>query len=393
MKQPYFHKIISVFLLSLLLCSCVSEFNAELPASDSNLLVIEGTIISDMLVTFQLSKSISINEDLVPPEKFDVRATLTIIGNDGSQTEPALYWGAGKYEIRVGHLNEDVAYGVRVEYDGNIYQSALTKPLSTPEIDSVSWKQPVKDGDVSFYVSTHSNESRPEYFLWNYEEDWEITANYYVTIFYNPLLDKFYLSDTDSLYYCWRKNRINKILIGTTETYTENRILNQLLYQQEPTGDQFSYLYAVNVIQQSIDKAGYEYYLNKLKTNEEMGGLFTPQPSDLIGNISCITDPALRAAGYINVVKNVASRRIFIKRAEISRPWAYSNCTQELPPELANYSPADLYMANYRPVELLMPTPGSEYPSPANWSTVQCTDCTRNGGSKNKPAFWPNDHQ
>jgi len=30
---------------------------------------------------------------------------------------------------------------------------------------------------------------------------------------------------------------------------------------------------------------------------------------------------------------------------------------------------------------------------PSHWAYFICTDCTQNGGTKNKPDFWPNTHQ
>ncbi|GHV70687.1 hypothetical protein FACS189420_2840 [Bacteroidia bacterium] len=392
MKHSCIHKISLAISLSLLLGSCVSEFNADLPDSENNILIVDGAIISDSSVIFQLSKSISVNEIMISPEDIDVRANLSIIGSDESQSKPATYLGAGKYEIKIDPLKEDVSYGIRIEYEGDIYQSALSKPLATPEIEKVSWKQPMENGDVSFHVSTKSNDNEPKYFLWNYEEDWETTAHYYVTIFYNPNTQKFYTTDTAPAYYCWRKNRINKILIGATKAYTENRIVDRQLYQVGATESKFSYLYSVNVIQQAIDKAGYEYYLSKLKMNEEMGGLFTPQPSDWIGNISCVTDPSKKAAGYISVVKNITQKRIFINSGEISKAFISSYCTTELPEEVKELTDLERYQIGYRPVVEAMGPPEAE-PTPESWSIVRCTDCIYNGGTKNKPGFWPNDHK
>jgi hypothetical protein len=393
------YSLFSAVALSLLMSACVSEFNANLPDPESNVLVVEGTIIGNSLSNFQLSKSIPLNDESTSPMPFDGHAKLTITGSDGSQSQSATYLGSGKYEIPVGALKEDVLYGLKIEYDGDSYLSAPATPLTTPEIDSVSWKQPEKEGDVSFYVSTHSDDSKPQYFLWNYEEDWEITAYYYVNIFYNPSNDKFYTRGEDSLYYCWKKARVNELLIGNTETFTENRIVSRLLYQVSPSGDRFSNLYGFNVKQQAIDKAAYEYYLNRLKTNEEMGGLFTPQPSDLDGNISCTTNPAKKVIGYVSVVKNITQKRVFVNRSNVSRPRSYSACDNtEFPNDFAEWSNAQRYTRGYRPLtEAMGPpdtgSPSSAGPVPESWATSVCVDCKLNGGAKSRPAFWPNNHQ
>ena len=43
------------------------------------------------------------------------------------------------------------------------------------------------------------------------------------------------------------------------------------------------------------------------------------------------------------------------------------------------------YLAGYRPVGT-----GTHID---NWTLQRCTECEYNGGNKNKPSFWPNDHQ
>ena len=50
--------------------------------------------------------------------------------------------------------------------------------------------------------------------------------------------------------------------------------------------DRFTVLYSIQVQQRALSKEGYEYYLNVQQQNEEMGGIFTPQPSEIQGNIS-----------------------------------------------------------------------------------------------------------
>ena len=52
-----------IYLLLLCLTSCVSEFNAQLPTSDEELLVVTGDIIANTKVVFSLSKSVPLSEE------------------------------------------------------------------------------------------------------------------------------------------------------------------------------------------------------------------------------------------------------------------------------------------------------------------------------------------
>lgn len=60
----------------------------------------------------------------------------------------------GTYRLSIGELDGDVSYGLRIEYNGNVYISEPARPLHTPDIKELSWEQPEPYGDVYFRVST-----------------------------------------------------------------------------------------------------------------------------------------------------------------------------------------------------------------------------------------------
>jgi hypothetical protein len=336
-------------------------------------------------------------DDVYPSDSiFDVNATVTIIGSNGYKSLPAIYQGRGRYLLQAGKFEDDVKYGIEIEYDGETYQSALSKPLVTPEIDSVSWVQPDSVGAVHFRVSTHDNSAaEAKFFLWDYKEDWETTATFFATLFFNPNNDTFYTDFSAPYYYCWRSSVSNNHLIGSTESLKANRIINKQLYEFDPGNNRFSTLYCVTVNQKAISKGAYDYYQNKIQLNEGMGGLFTPQPSEVSGNITCITNPSKKAMGYIEVTKNTTQKRIFVYPYQLTRPRAWTNCELITADSVKNYlmlngiTYAAFYAAGNRPVEVLNPITNE----PANWAFLTCTDCVAAGGSKAKPDFWPNDHK
>ena len=391
------HKIHYYLLLgTVFMWSCITEITTDLPSTDTNVLVIEGNIVGNTDATFYLSKSFSLNESEAPESSKDVKAELTIIGSDGYQSAPADYLGQGVYQVEIGELNDNTSYHVQVKYNNDIYLSEPSKPIPTPEIDNISWKQPSEWGNVSFYVSTtNNNNTSPGYFLWNYVEDWQTRARVWTTYFYDPVAEDFYsLGQVGPLYHCWKQNTKNNILIGTTESLSENKIINKQLYEHEvASSDRFYILYCTTVTQRAISKRAYEYYQTKLKLNEEMGGIFTPQPSELKGNISCSTDPDKRTIGYIEVIKNTTQKRIFIASSDISKPSPSNNCEviprAEMEDIMAEngWDYTDAYYYGYRPVDSDREPPMN--PEPDNWASMYCTECTRDGGTTNKPPFWP----
>ena len=390
-----------LFILIFIAIGCVTEFKANLPSGDQQILIVEGNIMEDTTVTFQLSTSYSIDSANAPQGIFNVDAKITIIGSNGYESAPAISLGKGKYSMDVGALDDNVEYGVKIIYKEDTYQSTLSKPLHTPEIDSLSWVQQGESAPVGICVSTHDNNTgEPIFFLWDYAEDWEFNATYSTSIFFNPKDSTFYADNSYPYYHCWRHTVSHSYLLGSTETLNENRIINKQFFQLYPgADDRLTVLYAVTMNQKAISKSAYDYYQNKVKLNAEMGGLFTPQPSDVDGNISCISNPLNRAIGYIEVTKNTVHKRIFIYSWQIKSPVMDYNCVlnsfddlkvqAQIPPTMDDKSAyVFLYKLGYRPALDPALAPGPLIPD--QWSTVICTDCTQNAGSKNKPDFWPN---
>ena len=224
--------------------------------------------------------------------------------------------------------------------------------------------------------------------MWNYREDWEIRASYITTCYFDPDMNRIYEDSNYPTFYCWKKEISRNILIGSTEKLKEHLIINNKLLDVPVNEDRFTVLYSIQVQQRALSKEGYEYYLNVQQQNEEMGGIFTPQPSEIQGNISCISQPGRRTIGYVGVYKNISEKRIYIHPNEIKRPPLYSGCEEVSDSEMDEHGYSTYlirYLVGYRPVGT-----GTHID---HWALRRCTECEANGGSKNKPSFWPNDHQ
>ena len=108
----------------------------------------------------------------------------------------------------------------------------------------------------------------------------------------------------------------SEIIIGNMEINKDNRVKDKCLYSIEADDIRFSCYYSTIVKQRKISKGEYEYYQEKIRLNEEMGGLFVPQPSELPSNIRCESSNK-QAIGYVGVSLNVAEYRIFISTDNI----------------------------------------------------------------------------
>ena len=83
----------------------------------------------------------------------------------------------------------------------------------------------------------------------------------------------------------------------------ENRIIDHKLITIPRYDDRFSYIYSVLVHQYALDRKAFEYFQNIQKQIEDMGGLFAPQPTEIKGNITCLTHPEEIVIGYINACR------------------------------------------------------------------------------------------
>lgn len=372
--------------------SCVSDFHAKIDSSDQDVFIIEGDIVENSDALFYLSKSFSLDEE-APPEGYnDIYATLIVIGDNGYQSEPAQSLGNGIYKLAIGKLEEKVSYGIEVQYNGNTYQSDLTPALYTPEIDSISFAQTDEAGNVSIRVSTQSEGSTTTYYHWEYVEDWEYAAFYKGTYFCDLSTGNFYDDYSFPHYYCWRNRNGKEILVGSTESFLENKIVNNEICNYGWEDERFTVLYHIKIKQKAITKGAYEYYQNKAKLSEEMGGLFTPQPSELSGNISCTSNPSKKVIGFVNVIKNIEEQKMFIQPDQISKLPVTYKC-HYMSVEEANKIMSEEMISVYDFMRQGNHPMGSVDMGITFWTLRRCVICEELGGTKNKPDFWPNDHK
>ena len=142
--------------------------------------VVEGDIISDSTVVFQLSKTLPLdisgeNEDLFDTFQ-NVDAEVCVKGSDGTLWQ-AQWWGRGKYRVEIGTLKPDVEYHLEIQYNGDTYQSEPQRPLKTRGIEKMAFRQPDLNGPVTISLDTEEGEAGgADYYLWFFEEDWEISV-------------------------------------------------------------------------------------------------------------------------------------------------------------------------------------------------------------------------
>jgi len=383
--------LLALLIFALSFSSCVTEYFVTL-TNHKPMLFVDGSIIENTDAIFHITQSFALNIDTIPDEAFVNNAILQIIDSNGNRSESARSLGRGRYQISIGELNTNVQYGIRIEHDGDVFESTLSPPLVTPEVN-IRWEQYEPLEAVYFYISTHDETDEAKFFLWHYVEDWETRAIYSTALFFNPQTNTFYINNSMPYSRCWKQNIHYKL--GTTDALTENRVIDQELFRIEHEGDRFFYLYSVTVTQKAISQGAFEFHQNLKQQNEEMGGIFTPQPAEVLGNIRCVTNPTRRVMGYVNTLKNISRQRIMIRHSELS--WSYASHIFQLEDLCENNrrsfeffrelgfvsTPRELYLQRFRPWG-----DNIVHPNEMLWAPAVCVDCRERGGTTNRPYFW-----
>ena len=370
------------------LTACVTPFTPKGVESEEGSLVIEGDIIvnGDTKVYISLLRPLNSNSLVTYIKDASVwvenqygeknAGSLTIVANNSPY-----------FLIDTKTLSFDQLYKLCVTFEGKQYESDFLTPFRTPNIDTIGFTVNETRTAVDFHVTTYGDDQSSMYYKWKYMEDWEVVSPYSTNIYYDTRTARLnrYLSETPMLY-CWKQS-ISTTLIAKTDQLQKNIVNRQRLNTLYRGDDKISYLYSMELYQMSISKEAFSYWSVLKKNTDEVGGIFAPQPSELYGNIHCISNPEQRVLGYISAGTCIV-KRIFATAQEIGIYVPY-RCEPLDENDLVEMVPlptiTDYYNWGFRPVANFL-----EFED-IQWLPQNCVECTTRG-TKNKPPFWPNDH-
>jgi len=341
-------KNIFFVLLLFVLAGCIEDYEAKTRGID-NILVVEGMITSGT-TQITLSKSVRLDEWLMWGEtNFVENALVYVECNDGSKSEAVSFSVIeGKYLIETGELNINAKYRLVIQLDGEVYHSSYIAPAISPPVElSYRINYNINKGDTiginytDVLVSTQGQENQPGYYLWSYMEDWELSS--YIG------WDK-----------CWKSENSRSLILGTSERLSVNVIKEKKIHNINSWDDRLSELYRIRVKQYVIHQEGYDYFENLNRGTHQIGDIFGPIPSELMGNIRCVSNPRIMVIGYVDV-STITTDELYLTSKCFDgkyRAQRAKECSEQLqqPPYIAS-----------------------------EW----CTDCTNQGGTRKKPLDWP----
>ncbi|KAA9338157.1 DUF4249 domain-containing protein [Hymenobacter busanensis] len=370
-----------VWLSLLVLGGCVDEFDPQVPETDRKFLVVDGFINSKGITTIKLSYTFGLKSAAAPP--VETRAKLYIEAEGGTRynlTEGV----AGTYTTTP--LTLDPAQKYRLHFTtaaGQEFASDYTTVKTTPNIDALTWKQEA-DG-VQVYLSTHDASKQSVYYRWVCDETWEFTSRW------NSMLE--YLNNQmvfrqEQIFHCWRIEPNTAIRLGNTARLSQDVVAEYPLLKLPISSGKLRIKYSVLVTQYAQTREEYEYWEMLRKNTESIGTLFDPLPSQVTGNVRCLSQPETTVLGYIGAY-SATQQRIFIGRDELPREWivpnvGYEECLFLDSVEVRNAASA-FRTKKFLPVD--GPMANSMGFQVYTGATAECVDC-RLRGTNVRPAFW-----
>jgi len=368
------------------LWGCKDPYVSPYKAPATGYLVVEGYISGNSTSQFTLTRTISLPGDSTLPTENG--ASVQIEGSDNS-AYPMTGLGNGVYSTTdTLQLNTQLAYRLRIKTsNGEQYLSDLVPYRPTPPIDSVNFVEN-SDNSIQIYVNTHDPANSTHYYQWNFDQTYEYHSaeasyDYWDKDTTPPQIVP--RPSNDQVFRCWQSGSSTNILIGNSTKLAADVIYEQPLKYIPPNDIQTSVLYSILVRQYSLTADGYNFLSLMKQNTESLGSIFDAQPSQLTGNIHCLTNPTEQVIGYV-CAGTVQSQRFWISRAQINSMYAYSCPGPDTlftdPSKWANNFGSGVYT----PLYYNMGSKGQGWEA----NSTECLVCTERGGVNVPPSFWPN---
>ena len=427
--RRFLHGIAAVAALAL--SSCVYPFNPDIETSDSRI-VVEGSISIGATSTFKFARVLPFSENYADARNLEM--TGYIEGEDGTRMEsyygnwddavvvftettradrPSGDWYGGSYAQPRYVLAFDTSaaspsqrYRAHFEdrVSGAVYETDWLDVCAAPVIDDLSYILDRERSELDVALSMHS--TTDSHFRWYYEETWEYHSDLYASHY---LVPEYLFSDTgvyqpgraifeftggQNKYNCWDTFRSPEIKIFSTSDQSENRFTDLEFHRVSSTNQKLQVLYKLTVYLEAISENAYLYWKNIEDNTNNQGSLFSPVPSQMAGNIHCLSDPSAEVIGYVGAAQMAVASMYYddFKEKFYNGPgidWA--NLVIEEFTDINEF--ATWYARGYLPYTVIPADMSESGKRTYQWSKARCVDCTWQGGTKQKPKDWPNTHQ
>lgn len=371
-------RTITKFLFIILIATgCTKALELPDTAPNKSILVVEGDIktgtTSENVVKLSRLKPLFEVDDI--PE---LNAQVEIVAQNGTKWQLTDQRN-GEYSGSP-LLPTNLPLKLRIQTsDGKTYESPYQNSLTSPDIDSVTFKQ--EEGGVRLYVHASNSSASSKNYRWTYTETWE-NRSWYET-FHDYINGEIVPRPSgDQIYRCWKSEGEKNVIVNNTNELGQDIISYQPIAFIPNYSEKFYTRYSIIVQQIALTKEAYDFWDILRKNTELTGSLFDPQPSKMPTNVKCTNDPTRYAVGFISVGK-ISEKRIFIMNSDLNL-WPRRNenasCAAS---EMPRFIAERFLSQNKGFLPAYLVTSGGFGVAPSG-----CVDCRLNGGKNVEPSFW-----
>lgn len=354
-------------------------------------LVVDGHISNGDSTFITLSRTVNITGAV--RSNPELNAAVTIEGQGGGSFA-LIAKGKGSYASAILNLSPTKSYRLKIiTQDGRQYASDFVPLKNSPPIDTVSYA--VKSDGLQINVDTHDATNITRYYKWDnvityqvrskYESKWIVVNDDTTAV--RPL--------NQQIYNCWATDTSGNIALGSSAKLSQDVISKQEVILIAANSEKLRIGLSILVKQYALTTDAFNYYDLLKRNSEQIGGVFDAQPSELTGNIHCLTNAAEPVIGFITAGA-VTTKRLFVDNKVLPATWLpdlgyYDGC-YIINEEYNHITPGSGYIEHqvkeYIYTRIETPIDTFSKPVPGIYAAKHyCADCTVRGTNK-KPSFW-----
>ena len=401
------------------LSSCVYPFEPEITGTDSRI-VVEGSISVGGTSTFYFSRMIPMSGvSYWDPRAMEMSGyiegedgtrvgssyggwedaslslvdTKTYTAGDSSSSRPT------RYMLLFDTSQLNPAQRCRAHFEdretGAVYESDWVDVCAAPVIDELRYILDPVRSELNVALSMHS--ATDSHFRCSFDETWEYHSDLYASHYLEVSGDEMYLikfSGGQNNYYCWDSFRSPEVKLFSSSEQVENRFTDLEFYRISSSNRKLQVLYRLTLHLEAVSEEAFRYWKNIEDNTNNQGSLFSPIPSQMRGNIHCLSDPFADVVGYVSAAVVADGVMYYDDLQEKFYNGPDTDWSRIVIEEITD--PAMFYLwrfKGYLPYTVIPADMSENGQTTWQWAKAECVDCRRLGGTKTKPAGWPNDHK
>lgn len=305
MKHSY-----KLIIILLTLVGCQEPVQLETPSIDDKILTVDGFITTEVknhIISLKSSSKFNNNDVSV----FDPLTTADVeIVDDNGQSFPLENLFNGDYRTsRDFGAEEGISYSLRIELDGNVYQSAFeTVPAAASITDIYAQRESIQsltDGNivenevVSYYIDYRAP-GQNSFSIFDWVAIWE---------YYSPA------RANGTPVVCYPVDAARGLTGITNNIGLSTLDLNDVPVAQLNLNFKFDYLHNMEVILYTITEQAHTFHSKVLAQRDLSGSVFDASPIQIAGNVRSTSNPDLLVFGFFGAF-NVSKRRIFTRGSD-----------------------------------------------------------------------------